>query len=165
MDESGTRVQRTASLSPAWQVLRADVQGAPALRGEEPREAGGEVSAHTGMMLKIEGAGVGSAPVLSSSGKRSTGKRKSKGKGKGKGIPGPDESEPGDGEERYEEGNEDVDEEEAEEEDEREHIDLESDQMRALIADFDRRMEVLRSVVAGTGRVPEAGDEGEEKGE
>jgi hypothetical protein len=117
------------------------------------------------MMLKIEGAGVGSAPVVSSSGKRRTGKRKSKGKGKGKGISGPDESEPGDGEERYEEGNEDVDEEEAEEEEEREHIDLESDQMRALIADFDRRMEVLRSVVAGTGRVPEAGDEGEEKGE
>lgn len=129
MDDSGTSVQHASSLSPNWQVLRAGIEGAPALRGERERDGG-----EGGMMLKIEGVGVGSAPPVK------------RGKRRGKG----DDEERQDG---YDDGREG----------DGEGIDIESEAMRTLISDFERRMEVLRSVVAGTGRGLVVGEPVDEK--
>ena len=85
-------------------------------------------------MLKIEGVGVGSAPPVK------------RGKRRGKG----DDEERQDG---YDDGREG----------DGEGIDIESEAMRTLISDFERRMEVLRSVVAGTGRGLVVGEPVDEK--
>ena len=149
LDDTGSRVTRAASLSPDWQVLSADVGGAPTLRDGD---GGG------GVMLRIEGVGVGAGKGKG----KAQEKREMSGAGGewGRGKRGAGEE--GDEEDRQEEEEEVVD------------IDIESERMRALIVEFERRMDVLRRVVEGTGTgaakigIAEGGDEeevGEEKGE